>query len=98
MALSVGEMRHKQVFSRGQLLSAELCRSFIAFANVRFGPIAIKRRVFYKSMNFEPKDPARLFSEFQFGSSHSRRNADVPTTTRSVVRSFTARIARVDCD
>ena len=49
-------------------------------------------------MNFEPKDSARLFSEFQFGSSHSCRNADVPTTTRSVVRSFTVRIARVDRD
>ena len=83
---------------RRQVLSAELCRSLIAFANVRFGSILIKRRVFCKSINFEPKDSARLFSEFQFGSSHSCRNADVPTTTRSVVRSFTARISRTDRD
>ncbi len=96
MALSVGEMQHKHPFSSRQLLSAELCRSLIAFANVKFGPIVIKRRVFCKSMNFEPKDSARLFSEFQFGSSRSCRNADVPTTTRSVVRSFTARIFRSD--
>ena len=98
MALSVGEMQYKHVFRSGQVLSAELCRSLIAFANVRFGAIAIKRRVFCKSMNFEPKDSARLFSEFQFGSSRSCRNADVSTTTRSVVRSFTVRSVSVDRD
>ncbi len=97
-APSVGEMGHNHVFSSGQVLSAELCRSSIAFANVISVAIAIKRRVFCKSMNFEPKDSARLFSEFQFGSSHSCRNADVPTTTRFVVRSFTARIFRRDRD
>ena len=96
--LSFRESLQQPVIGSHQFLSAELCRSLIAFANVRFGAIAIKRRVFYKSMNFEPKDPARLFSEFQFGSSRSCRNADVPTTTRSVVRSLTARIIRVDRD
>ena len=96
MELSFGEIWHKELFSSGELLSAELCRSLIAFANVRFGAITIKRRVFCKSMNFEPKDSARLFSEFQFGSSRSCRNADVPTTTGSVVRSFSARIFRFD--
>jgi hypothetical protein len=49
-------------------------------------------------MNFEPKDSARLFSEFKFGSSHYCRNADVPIATRFVVRSFTARIFRFDRD
>lgn len=98
MTLSVGELQHKHASRSGQVLSAELCRSSVAFANVKFVAIAIKRRVFCKSMNFAPKDSARLFSEFQFGSSRSCRNADVPTTTRFVERSFTARISRFDRD